>query len=444
MTALSDFFSLTPTSQQSNALNSIGEFLENDKLDFFILSGSAGTGKTTLLKAVTDYLDSNDVQFYIAAPTTSAAKIVQQKTGFPSKTIHSLIYEPIQLKHGVGVEFKRKLNINKSESIFIIDESSMISNKLSRSESFVSKSPLLTDLLKYIKEGNKKNKVIFIGDNCQLTPINEFFSPALEETYLESNFGLKGRKEELTEVKRQGEGSYILANATKLREAIKAGGTNFNISCNMLPKSTAALHKYIDLFDPSNPNKITVLAWTNKDVNWFNNAIRDRLGFNPEPLSIGDHIFLNQNWMNNRVFLMKGEKGTITDIGSNFEKYADLNFVNVSVQILDEMGNPFTIKSKVLLESLYSKTGELSREQESNLFAEVMKHNGKFRETRKLSDDKYLGALRLRFNYATTCHKAQGGEWENVILHPYFNKDDLRWQYTAVTRASKELYSFAA
>lgn len=435
---------ITPTLEQKNALEMAGQFISpNCSDDFMIIQGSAGTGKSTIVKAITDYLSDADQSFALAAPTGRAAKVMQSKTGHSAKTLHSLIYNTEQLENGYGVKLTRKTNLSQTISVYIVDEASMISDKHSSSEKFVSGTPLLSDFIEYVKEGNKQNKIIFIGDIYQLPPVGSIESPALSIDYLQGQKNLKGRMAVLTEVKRQGSDSYILKNATNLRKCIENGHFFQGIESERITnRTTGALYKYVELFEKENLGKVAFIAWTNKDVNWFNNAIRKRLGLDTARLSVGDQIAVHQNWLGNGRLILKGETGIIRSVGT-FELYAGLNFATAEIEFTDHKGAPFQITSKVLLESLTSETGEIGFENENALFAEAMKRNGTFRESKAISDDKYLSALRLRYAYATTCHKAQGSEWEHVILHPYMNKD-LRWKYTAITRASKELYTFAA
>ncbi len=442
---LRGFLTIEPTSEQIKALDLTQDFFkENQQDDFLIIRGSAGTGKSTLVKAITDYLTSNETKFVLAAPTGKAAKVIQKKTGFGAKTIHSLIYTPEPLKLGCGVKMVRKPNQSQDHTVFIIDEASMISDVLMSNENFIASKPLLSDLIDYIKQGNKSNQVIFIGDIYQLPPVGSQDSPALSPNYLQNKKGLKGSMVELTEVKRQDKDSYILKNATMLRQCIEKGIAFPGIDCKMLSKSTTALYKYMELYESEILSKVTVLAWTNRDVNWFNNSIRDRLGFNPKPLAVGHQITLHANWFGNGRMIMKGDSGIIRGLDDRIETYAGLYFVNAIIEFSDSLGERFKVTTKVMLNILVSPDGEIGFEKENALFAEVMKHNEVFRESRMPSDDKYIGAMRLRYGYAITCHKAQGGEWDNVILHPFVPKNDYRWQYTAITRAAKELYSFAA
>ncbi len=444
-TSLKGFLTVEPTSEQIKALDlSENFFTENRQDDFLIIRGSAGTGKSTLVKAITDYLTSKETKFVLAAPTAKAAKVIQNKTGFAARTIHSLIYKPEVLKHGCGVKMVRKQNQSADQTVFIIDEASMIIDVLMNNESFVASKPLLTDLIDYIKQGNKSNQVIFIGDVYQLPPINSLDSPALSPTYLTTQKGLKGAMVELTEVKRQDKDSYILNAATLLRNSIEKGVGFPGLECNMLNKSTSAIYKFMELYEADKFNKVTVLAWRNNDVNWFNNAIRSRLGFRLNSLSEGDQITLHANFSGNGRAIAKGESGIVRKVHERIEQFADINFCDVDIEFSNGVGEKFNVSTKVMLDVLTSLDGEIGFAKENALFAEVMKYNSTFRESKMPSDDKYIGAMRLRYGYAVTCHKAQGGEWENVILHPWVKPNDYRWLYTAITRASKELYSYNA
>lgn len=443
--SLLSFLTVDPTTEQIKCLDICQEFVnENCNDDYLIIRGSAGTGKSTLVKAITDYLTAKTQKFVLAAPTGKAAKVIQNKTGFSARTIHSLIYTPEQMKYGCGVKMVRKLNQSNEKTIFIIDEASMISDVLSNNENFIVANPLLSELINYVKQGNNKNQIVFIGDVYQLPPVGSQESPALSPSYLTSKKGLTGRMVELTEVKRQDKDSYILKNATLLRQCMEGGLLFSGILCKKLFKSTAALYKFMELYEAERFNKVTVLAWTNKDVNWFNNAIRDRLGYNPKILVPGDQVQIHQNWLGNGKMIMKGDAGIIRGIDDRVENYAGLNFTTAELEFINSIGEKFNITTKVMLDVILSHDGNIGYEQERTLLAEVMKYNRVFRESRMPSDDKYIGAMRLRYGYAITCHKAQGGEWENVILHPNIPRNDYRWQYTAITRASKELYSYAA
>lgn len=443
MKKITDFLNVSPTAEQTNALVKVAEFIEESSdLDFMIIQGSAGTGKSTIVKTITEYLCSREIKFSLSAPTGKAAKVIQRKTGHVAKTLHSLIYKPEKAKHGCGIKLLRKQNLIENYTVFIIDESSMISDVVGASEKFLVTKPLLTDLIDFVKQGNPKNKVLFIGDKFQLTPINCQDSPALSVNYLTKEKNLKGFVVELTEVKRQENDSYILQNATNLRVAIQKGEKSPVLNLQVLKNSTSALYKYLDLYDKDSFSNVIVLAWRNNDVNFFNTALRQMMNLGNEVLCKNDQVSLHTNWMHNQRLVMKGENAIVIDTDSGLENYAGLHFKNVKIQYQDSNGELVLAQTKVLVESLNSIDGNLSIEQENALAHESNKRNLVYRESQNIVDDPYLGALRLRYGYAITCHKAQGGEWENVILHPWMPKDDLRWQYTAITRASKHIFTY--
>ena len=433
---------ITPTLEQSKVLETVNLFSDNKELDFLIIQGSAGTGKSTIMKLIIDRLFSREITFHLSAPTGKAAKVIQSKTGRLAKTIHSMIYKPEKSKNGLGIKLVRKENLFREQSIYIIDEASMIGDVIGSSDKFLVSKPLLSDLLDYIKQGNVNNKVIFVGDKFQLPPINCQDSPALSRAYLSKNKGLNGLVVELTQVLRQEKDSYILQAATSLRTAIEQGGGRPKLSLNCLHNSTQAINMYSSLYDVCRPQRVTVVAWTNKDVNFFNSAIRNKLGLGRNILTPGDQVSFQANWMHQRRMIMKGELATILEVDSEIEEFAGLKFVNAKVQYCLNTGDYQLVETKVLLDVLLSYDGNLTALQEEKLLHEAYKRNPTIRETLNPFDDVYAGALRIRYGHAITCHKAQGGEWENVILHPWMPINDLRWQYTAVTRAAKELYTY--
>lgn len=444
MTDIFNFLDFVPNAQQKTALGSITDFIESDN-DVFVLKGSAGTGKTSIVKAVTSYLNKVGINLRIAAPTGRAALIIGNKTGQRSKTMHSQIYTPEKIKNGGGVRLVRKTNQERATTVFIIDESSMVSNILSKSENFFVSKPLLEDYIDYVKQGNIQNKVIFIGDKFQLPPVNESFSPALNLKFLNQQFGLLGEEFELTQVMRQDENSEILEIATSIRNLLERGISNSHISIARERYPSFAIKRYLAEFDSNDINKITAICYSNRDVNYWNNWIRQQLGLSSKILTNDDIVVTQNTWLNNSGdWVYKGEYGKVVEIDSSIEKYANLSFVNAKIEYSSLGNSKKIILTKILLDSLNTRYGILEEESEKQLYAEVMKHNPQFRTSQSNADDKYLGAIRLKHGYATTCHKAQGGEWDNVLIHPYSIGRDLNWTYTAVTRAKKEVYSYAA
>jgi exodeoxyribonuclease V len=428
---------------QESVINNVCSFVapENNE-DVFILKGSAGTGKTSIVKALTHHMYSNNILVRILAPTARAAKVIYDKTNISTQTIHSAIYFPETLENG-AVRMIRKENKLKEYTVFIVDESSMVSNQLHFNPDFQTSRPLLDELIDYVKEGNKKNKIIFVGDRFQLPPVNELFSPALSSEYLNSTFGLKCREEELFNVMRQEEDSSVLLLATNVRDNMLNNYEGYlDLDISRCDYSSLALNWYLDCFDIDKLDAVTMICGANKNVDTWNRIIRENLGMSDYYLNVGDSIVTQENWMNkNGDIQFKGSFGTIVSISNQIRKYADLKFVDAEVRFISNEKEKI-IDTKILLDAVHTNYGKLQRSEEEKLFAEVMKHNPDFRETRNRFDDEYLGALRVRHAYAITCHKAQGGEWDNVLIHPWKIGTDLPWTYTAITRARNEVATY--
>ena len=434
---------MKPTQEQRIVLSDIASFFGDHEQDYKIILGAAGTGKSTILKWVLGMLFRDEKPFYLCAPTGAASKVMRRKTQHESRTVHSLIYDTERLKNGLGVRWVLRTMESKEPSVFIIDESSMISDMVHSSDRYFSEKPLLTDLIAYVKSGNEKNKIIFIGDRFQLPPSSsEKKSPALSVNYLQQKHKLEGSLITLNQVLRQGEGSYVLDAATALRHSMENSLESPELKLTNLNNATSAILKYIDLYDISNPSKTAIVAWTNKDVNFFNGAIRDRLGLSGNVISSGDQMVMQCAWSNGVDYIMKGDIVYINEVSEYEEKFADLTFRNVSLSYVDSNFETKVVRAKVLVEVLTSFKGELNLKAEDKLCRRLIKKNPRLRESKNIFDDKYAGALRLRYGHALTCHKAQGSEWENVILHPYMPLNDLRWQYTAITRAVKDVYTY--
>ena len=443
MDKLKEVLGFMPNNDQSIAIERITKFLSNDcPDDVYILKGSAGTGKTSIVKSLVHVLYGKGDWVRILAPTGRAANIIYEKTGVRAQTIHSAIYFPETNDEGI-VNFKRKENDDDKFTVYIVDESSMISNQLHFQQDFKANKPLLYELIDYVKEGNKKNKIIFVGDRFQLPPVKECFSPALSSDYLSRTFNLKCKEVELYEVMRQDEESDILSLATNVRDnMINKFDGYLNLNMQKTNGSTGALYSYLDQFDSGNLDNVAMICGSNRDVDWWNKTIRERLGMSNHFLNVGDAIVTQVTWADQAGNMQfKGSFGTIISISTNIEAYAGLHFVDAEVRFMSNDREKI-IQTKILLESIYTNSGRLSNDKERLFFAEVMKNNSKFRQTQNPWDDKYYGALRLRHGYAMTCHKAQGGEWDNVIIHPFKIGKDLPWTYTALTRAKKEVLTY--
>lgn len=429
--------SIHPSEDQAKALYRIEEFLSNpfDK-KAFVLRGSAGTGKTTMMKIVVEYLKKMESNFILLAPTAKAVKVLSNRTKEIAQTIHSLIYLAEELEDG-RVKFHTKHNENDSKTVYIIDEASMLPSEKSQNEDFIAPNPLLTDLISFIKEGNTENQMIFIGDIYQLPPFAETESVALSARRLNEKYNISTEQTTLTKVLRQAENSPVLrlANEIKIRK-----DTNKDlryISLQRKQSESDAISEYLSIFDKSKHEKAVFIAMSNIRVQELNFRIRERLGLIHNTLSVGDVVMMHQNWIGKMQNIAKGEVGIVIELSVNTEVVADLIFVDA---IIDFEGKK--VKAKILIDTLLSEKGEINGEMIKALKGDRMRKNENYRKTQKASDDSFMGAMHLRYGYAITCNKAQGSEWETVFIDPKFHPTNHKWLYTAVTRAVKDVYSW--
>jgi exodeoxyribonuclease-5 len=452
---LSQYLDFVPTNDQANALKAISHFIKEENTeDFFVLLGYAGTGKTTITKAITSSLVDSNIDFSLNAPTGTAAKIIRNKTGQCAGTIHSRIYTVDKEHNGDGVNLLNRFNFNEEFTIFIVDEASMLSDWRNDDNSFMTPNSLMEDFVSFVKQGNKSNKVIFIGDDFQLTPFangeQKNFSPALSKNYITKKFGWTGSMAKLEEVKRQAEDSIILNLASNIRN-LKSFKTSREIGIPTLEHGrtksyTQAINNYRSNFERGNLHNQIIINKSNNSVDWFNKVIRERLNLSSNLLSVNDFVVLQRNWMSNdgQLFL-KGEMALVTAVSRPSDSYGGQQFVFADLEFIDLDGCVRKATSRILFDSLNTHHGILSKEKEQELVAHANKYNAKYRESKNIFDDEYLGAMRLRHAFAITCHKAQGGEWDNVFVEPSTSRNfDPRWLYTAVTRARQEVLTWAA
>ncbi|ARV12012.1 helicase [Gilvibacter sp. SZ-19] len=432
----------TPTRGQKDVLLAMSDFVSSDNSDdFLILTGAAGTGKTSITTALIGYLNSKGLFYKIAAPTGRAARILGRKCKTVNSTIHSMIYNTSVNNETGEVRFVLKPNQVEDLTIFLIDEASMINSVKTRSENslFSSNDSLLNDLIKFIKTGNKENKVIFLGDRNQLPPINESDSKALSQNFIESNFKLTGSAHHLDEVKRQEDGSYILKNATGLRRAIEEGKQHFNLSNVGRESFWNACDSYIQNFNEHGFDNVVSIGATHKMNMAFNRVVRKKIyGDKANVLEKEDLLILTQTWKRNGVNLYSGDHVIIKSIDlSSTEFVAGLKFVPVTLIYKDLEDNEEELDDYLLIDSVIDPKG-ITREQEGKLRHERFKKNKIFRESGNPSDDRYVGAIRATYGHSITCNKAQGGEWNKVLLNSFY-MPTLRYQYTAITRAKKDI-----
>jgi exodeoxyribonuclease-5 len=301
---------------------------------------------------------------------------------------------------------------------------------------FCTPNSLLHDLVRYVKACNTHNKIIFIGDIYQLKPIHGE-SVALEAAYLRQTYRMEVQEIELNEVKRQAEGSSVLTIATDIRESCRQGKALGKLPIFELWNVTAALTRYVKQYTPNQLDRIVMIASCHRDVNWFNTKIRERLRLTGT-LAIGDLVMINENVKVGEHTLVNGDTALVTQIGET-KKVTNLYFTKVTLRLSDFQGQPYNITHWAMLDALQSERGLIDGEFLRTLVADRMRYNPIFRQDPYPWNDEFVGALRLRYGYALTCHKAQGGEWEEVILHPWFRANDHRYAYTAITRARQRV-----
>jgi exodeoxyribonuclease-5 len=436
----------TPTQEQKVALLAMAEFVKpENKDDFFILCGAAGTGKTSITTALVGYMNNREIGYQIAAPTGRAARILGRKSKVLSSTIHSMIYNVnCDPKTGeVHFTLKQRDNEEDTPSIFIIDEASMVNAKAYKQEDslFLSDNSLLNDLVKYVKQHHTNSKIIFLGDRNQLPPVHEQDSYALMPDYLNDKFSWKGNSQILTEVKRQEDGSRIMKNAINTRIAIENNKQFSKLDCFKFNWGIAgATTHYIDNFKKNGPDKSISIGSTHKSNQLFNNIVREKLfGKKCKMLEEGDYLLVTQSWERNGHRLFNGDHVVVEDFDSTkTEMVAGLHFMPIKLKAKNIEGNEEIIEDYILIESISNPSGILPLERERQLRHDRFTINNVYRETKNPRDDRYIGAIRLTYGHSITCNKAQGGEWEEVFVNTY-HVPNLKWQYTAITRAQNEL-----
>ena len=434
-----------PTAEQKLALTAMADFVcESNNEDFFILCGSAGTGKTSITSALIGYLNKIGTTYKIAAPTGRAARILGRKTNTQNSTIHSMIYNvDVNAETGI-VKFTLKEADNDEMCIYIVDEASMI-NALTTSQEdslFISSNTLLNDLTTYVKLGNKRNKIILLGDRNQLPPVNEKDSYALMPEYLKTRYKWTGAFHILTEVKRQEDGSYILKNASNICTAISNGEKQFKINAPQLSFSNA-VDQYVHDFQKMESDTCISIGCTHDSNQYFNDIVRQKLyGKKPPIITEGDLMLVTKKWSRNQKTLHNGDHVTVENVLlDKIEVVAGLQFAPIKLNSRDLKGHVIEIEDYLLLDSISSPSGSLSLDKEKAIRRERNAKNKIYRESGKQEDDRYVGAIRLAYGHSITCNKAQGGEWEKVYMNCFF-VPNLKYSYTAVTRAKSQLIKY--
>ena len=450
-------FPFAPTYKQDIFFQKIAIFLTDTHNDtIFVLKGYAGTGKTTVISTIVNNLGDINKKFVLLAPTGRAAKVIANYSNTPAFTIHKKIYFP-KKSAGGGVAFTKQMNKHKN-TIFIVDEASMISDSNSDSKLYDNGS-LLDDLIQYVYSGTNC-KMILLGDTAQLPPVNLDISPALDTHTLGVHYGKEIEHIELDEVMRQEESSGILYNATELRELLKDSFiTEFKFNVKRF-KDIVRLTDGYDIQDAINTaysnysiEDTAFIVRSNKRANQYNEQIRTRILFKESELSVGDFLMVVKNnyfWLketDEAGFIANGDIIEVLEMFGIRELYG-FTFAKVKIRMVD-YPNQKPFETVLLLDTIKSESPSLTYEESNRLYEEVMKdyeeETTKYKRFQKVKENEYFNGLQVKFSYAITCHKSQGGQWDTVFVEQPFlpngiDRDYIRWLYTAMTRAKNKLY----
>lgn len=464
---------LTLKPGQRAALDKLREFIEVPEVQIFILKGYAGTGKTTMLRMLVEELTDRECNFKLLASTGRAAKIVSNITGHEAKTVHSLIYTFQEINQDIAtiVDQRKESGVDKTGQLllnfelvtlntegqdvrfYIVDEASMLSDNMDQNpiQAVFGTGRLLSDLLKYDARG----KFIFVGDECQLPPVGQNISPALQPNYSERNFNIKSEFAVLTDIVRQKDGNDLIAASKKLRDLFEkpplVKWAKFPLrgysNIKLYPDQSSLIKHYVANIKDKGYNESTFICFSNRTCDNVTSIIRPMIDIHENTVSKNDLLLVTQN--NYISGLMNGDLVQVEEVGVR-EKRAGLTFVKISVKELFSQ----KVYTQLMVENvLYNNQTNLTQSEQKELFVDYfirMKTNGVHQgsEMFKLNmfRDPYLNALRAVYGYALTCHKSQGGEWEHVYLDiaknvPAIEKPYVyQWIYTAMTRAKTQLH----
>ena len=451
---LRKFFKYPPTEEQDQLFHQLQNFIEEQGTPkaTFLLLGYAGTGKTTIIQSLAKTVRKYGYRTVLIAPTGRAAKVLAKYSRRKSYTIHRQIYKQVQNPYSGSIEFKRRKNYQK-RAVFMVDEASMISH-----ESESGDKTMLLDLLEYVFE-HPDNKLVIIGDRAQLPPVGHSLSVALNAEVLQHAYGLSVQEYELTQVVRQQKRQGILRNATVLRETLHAETSIQALSTK----------PYDDIYRMGSDKiqeglKYTYLKYglqqtllicaSNQEATRYNLQIRKNILHRKQQLEAGDILMVVRN--NYRVlpksskvgFLANGEFVEVLEVLEEEKQYG-FQFVSLKLKLVDHPRQPPFV-SKVLTKTLQSSSPALSSGDNKNLYDAVAETYSdipqKSKQLKAIRKDPYLNALQVKFAYALTCHKAQGGQWPVIFVDMGYLKQQkpspeaIRWLYTACTRATQELY----
>lgn len=446
---------MQPTEGQKELFKHLGEFLVSPPDDFpiLIVRGYAGTGKTTAISAFIKVLKDLRYKHVLLAPTGRAAKVLSNYSGIQAKTIHKQIYRQKSL---ADKEAKFRLDFNKSrDTVYIVDEASLISIGTGMESIIFGSGDLLEDLISYIKQ-NSGNKLVLMGDSAQLPPIGMDESPALDMDYVQQFSSVK--MVTLREVVRQASESGILFNATRLREQIESGDVDDpQFLCEgfsdfkrisggeLIEELDGAISKF-------GLDEVVVLCRSNLRANKYNQGIRQTVLFMEEQLSRGDKLMIVKNcyqFLENIPeldFIANGDVAELVRIGNYEERYG-LNFAQATLKFPDY--DDVEVDAKIILDTLHSVSPALDKEQQRALFEGVYADYDHITQRKKrmeaVWEDKYYNALQIKYAAAITGHKSQGGQWkcvfvDNCLWRDDITMDELKWLYTAITRGVEKVF----
>jgi exodeoxyribonuclease-5 len=447
----------TPTNGQIELAAKLSDFVTDSGFDsVFVLRGYAGTGKTTMLSSLVKTFTTFKFRSVLLAPTGRAAKVLTGYTGQNAYTIHKSIYRQQSSSDGMG-RFVLDKNLYK-DTFFIVDEASMVSNSIAESSIFGS-GRLLEDLIEYVYSGSNC-RLILVGDTAQLPPVGLDVSPALSKDEL-YGYDREVFEYELTEVVRQDQNSGILYNATFIRNLISDGYYDsgyFHLDCLSFPDvrrigGADLIEEISTCYDRFGMFETIVVTRSNKRANKFNEGIRSTILYKESDISVGDLLMVVKNnyfWIqeNERMdFIANGDIAEIVSIYKHESLYG-FRFANVCLRLIDYPDIEFDCK--ILIDTLNIESAALTSEQNRQLFEAVAEDYADIRSKKKrwekIKENPYFNALQVKFAYAVTCHKAQGGQWKAVFVDQGYLTEDmlntefLRWLYTAFTRPTERLY----
>ena len=449
-------FEHIPTAEQEHAIDVFSLFMtDRHEQTVMILRGSAGTGKTTLAAAVVKAMGSLKQKMVLMAPTGRAAKVFSLYAGHPAYTIHRRIYRQKSLEGGFDLNYN-----SAQDTLYIIDEASMIANASNYGDTPFANGQLLDDLIQFVYNG-RNCRMLLIGDRAQLPPVGEEESPALMSEVL-CGYGLHVHECDLNEVLRQSQESGILFNATRIRE----GGmvlpqirlTGFE-DITVVP-GDELIESLSSSFSKVGVDETIVVTRSNKRANIYNQGIRNMVLGREEEITTGDQLMIVKNnyyWATANSqpstpnpqlsFIANGDHAVVRKVRNVHEQYG-FHFAEVIMSFPDY--DDYELTAMVILDTLTSEAPALTRDQQEQLYLKVMEDYAdiplKRDRLKKLKEDKYYNALQVKFAYAATCHKAQGGQWTHVYIDQGYMTDDMlttdyvHWLYTAFTRATEHLY----